>query len=55
MTNKEIQDLLESQRKYYRSGATLSVKFRVEQLKKLYATVEKYQTEINDALKSDIG
>ena len=55
MTNKEIQDLLESQRKYYRSGATLSVKFRVEQLKKLYATVEKYQTEINDALKSDLG
>ena len=55
MTNQEIQVLLEKQRTYYRSGATISVKFRIEQLKKLYATVKKYQTEINDALKSDLG
>ena len=55
MTNQEIQSLLERQRAYYRSGATIPVKFRVEQLKKLYATVKKYQTEINDALTSDLG
>ena len=55
MLEKEIQELLEKQRAYYRSGATLPVKFRVEQLKKLYATVKKYQDEINDALKSDLG
>ena len=55
MLEKEIQELLEKQRAYYRSGATLPVKFRVEQLKKLYATVKKYQNEINDALKSDLG
>lgn len=55
MTNQEIQSLLEKQRKYYRSGATIPVKFRIEQLKKLYATVKKYQTEINDALTSDLG
>ena len=55
MTSQEIQALLEKQRAYYRSGATISVKFRIEQLKKLYATVKKYQTEINDALKSDLG
>lgn len=55
MTNQEIQALLEKQREYYRSGATIPVKFRVEQLKKLYSTVKKYQTEINDALKSDLG
>ena len=55
MTKEEIQALLERQRRYYRSGATLPVSFRVGQLKKLYATVQKYETEINDALKSDLG
>ena len=33
----------------------MSVRFRIEQLKKLYQTVKKYQNEINDALKSDLG
>jgi len=55
MTSQEIQALLEKQRAYYRSGATIPVKFRVDQLRKLYETVKKYQNEINDALKSDLG
>ena len=55
MTSAEIQSILEMQRKYYRSGATIPVKFRIEQLKKLYATVKKYETEVNDALKADLG
>lgn len=55
MTGEQINNLLEKQRKYYKSGATIPVKFRIEQLKKLYATVKKYQTEINDALTADLG
>ncbi len=55
MTNQEIQHLLEKQRNYYKSGVTIPVKFRIEQLKKLYATVKKYQTRVNDALQSDLG
>ena len=55
MTKEQIQGLLEKQRAYYRSGATIPVKFRIEQLKKLYAAVKKYQTEINDALTADLG
>ena len=55
MTHQEIQRLLEKQKAYYHSGATIPVNFRIEQLKKLYAAVEKYQTEINDALQSDLG
>ena len=55
MTNQEIQSLLEKQRAYYRSGVTIPVKFRIEQLRKLYETVKKYQNEINDALTSDLG
>ena len=55
MTGQEIQALLESQRAFYRSGATLSVSFRREQLKKLYGAIKKYEADINDALKSDLG
>ncbi len=55
MTHEEIQNLLERQREYYKSGATISVKFRVEQLKKLYAAVKKYQNDITDALTADLG
>ena len=55
MTNEQIKSLLERQRAYYRSGVTVPVKFRVEQLKKLYSTVKKYQNEVNEALKTDLG
>ena len=55
MTGQEIQNLVEKQRAYFRSGATIPVSFRIEQLKKLYATVKKYQNEINDALTADLG
>ena len=55
MTNQEIQALLEKQRAYYRTGATIPVAFRIAQLKKLYAAVKKYETDINDALKADLG
>ncbi len=55
MTQQEICALLEKQRAYYQSGATIPVRFRLEQLKTLYAAVKKYQTEINDALTADLG
>ncbi len=55
MTNEQIKSLLDKQREYYAGGATIPVKFRIEQLKKLYAVIKKYQTEINAALTSDLG
>ena len=55
MTAEQIKCLLEKQRKYYKSGATIPVKFRIEQLKKLYQTVKKYQNQVNDALTADLG
>ena len=55
MNNEQINGILEKQRKYFQSGVTIPVKFRIEQLKKLYGTVKKYQNEINDALKTDLG
>ncbi|MBQ7822309.1 MAG: aldehyde dehydrogenase [Clostridia bacterium] len=55
MSEKNIDRILECQREYYHSGATLPVKFRIEMLKKLYNTVKKYEKEICDALTSDLG
>lgn len=50
-----IHEILEGQRHYFRSGATLPVKFRVAMLKKLYAGVQKFQAEIQTALQKDLG
>lgn len=55
MTRQDIQALLAKQRKYYKSGITISVDFRIQQLKKLYKTIQKYQNEVNEALKTDLG
>ena len=55
MTNQQISSLLDKQRNYYKSGATIPAAFRIAQLKKLYATIKKYETEVNDALKADLG
>ena len=53
--NGNIDGILESQREYFKSGATLSVKFRVEMLKKLYAAIKAHENEIEAALKADLG
>ena len=50
-----IDQILESQKKYFRSGATLPVDFRIAMLKKLYQTIKKYENEIGEALTKDLG
>lgn len=55
MTSENIKKILETQKKYYKRGVTIPVKFRIAQLKKLYAIVKKYEQEVNDALKKDLG
>lgn len=55
MTEQEIKALLEGQRAFFRSGATLSARFRVNQLKRLYASVKAHSDEISHALKEDLG
>ena len=50
-----IQSILKRQRDFFHSGGTLNVKFRKEQLKKLYAAVKKYEPQIHAALKEDLG
>ena len=55
MTSEQIQALLSTQRAYSRSGATLPVSFRIQQLKKLYAAIKAYQPQIVEALTADLG
>ena len=55
MTASEIQALLEKQREYFLSGATIPVEFRIAQLKKLYDAVKSREKEIGAALTADLG
>ena len=51
----ELDVILQQQRDFFLSGATLSVEFRLKMLKRLYAAVKKYEPEIAAALRKDLG
>ncbi|MDO5345869.1 MAG: aldehyde dehydrogenase [Lachnospiraceae bacterium] len=55
MTENEISLILERQRAYFASGATLPVKNRLEALKRLRAAILTHEKEIHAALKKDLG
>ena len=55
MTEQAIDRLLEKQRAYFQSGATLKVEFRIEKLKALYKAIENHRAEISKALTEDLG
>ena len=55
MTEQEIRTILSRQREYFATGATLSRKFRAEQLGKLKASLQHHEAELNDALQQDLG
>ena len=55
LDSKGIDEILEKQRRYFQSGATLDVSKRILWLKKLKETIKKYEKEILAALKSDLG
>ena len=51
----KFEALLEAQREFFHTGATLPVPFRVEMLKRLRSAVAKHEEEIARALKEDLG
>lgn len=55
MTELEVKNIINLQRKYFFTGATLDVNFRIQALKKLKACIIKHEDKINAALKSDLG
>lgn len=55
MTKAEISQLVEIQRKYFQTGATLPLQKRRETLKKLKKALIENEARINEALRSDLG
>lgn len=51
----KIQEVVEMQRQYFRSGITLSFEFRIDALEMLLETIKKHETKIIKALKDDLG
>ena len=55
MNENEIRLLVEKQRDYFRTGATLNASFRINALKRLRDSIQKNEAEITDALRKDLG
>ena len=53
--NIDIKVIIKKQRKYFSEGNTLSIKFRLEMLKKLYEAVKSHEQDICKALNADLG
>ncbi|MBQ9468038.1 MAG: aldehyde dehydrogenase family protein [Clostridia bacterium] len=54
-TKESIQKVVEKQRAFFRSGRTLDVKWRIEQLKKLKKAVLDHEESLKEALYEDLG
>ena len=55
MDTRDIDRLLAGQRRYFLSGATLPVTFRVQMLRRLRDAVQAHEAEIAQALTADLG
>ena len=51
----DIRQIVSKQRDYFRTGQTLDVKWRIEQLKRLRRAVLAYEQEFEQALAEDLG
>ena len=55
LTNERIAEIVAAQRRFFRTGETLPVSWRIKQLKRLKAAVIEHQQEFIDALAADLG
>lgn len=53
--NEKIHSIVERQRAFFKTGTTLDIKWRVDQLIRLKIAVQTYQEEIERALHEDLG
>lgn len=54
-TKESIHETVEAQRRFFRTGATLDVPFRIDALKKLKAALLERQAALTEALRLDLG
>lgn len=50
-----IEQIVDAQRKYFSTGKTFDIKYRLEALDKLKASIKKHEAELLDAIKQDLG
>ncbi len=55
MLDEKIKEVVEKQRNYFATGNTLDYTFRKDKLIKLKAVIKKYEEQIFEALKKDLG
>ncbi len=55
MNLAELQNIINNQETFFRSGATLDIGFRIKALTKLRGLLKEYDQEINEALRLDLG
>ncbi len=55
MNSTEIQQLIDKQEKFFQSGVTMDIGFRLKALRKLRSLLMEYETELNEALRLDLG
>ena len=55
LSEDKIRQIVEKQRAFFRTGKTLDVSWRIEQLKKLKAAVIAHEEEFEEALRKDLG
>ena len=53
-TTEKIISIAQAQKEFFRSGATLDVRFRKDMLKKLLEAMEKWESKLADALWTDL-
>lgn len=51
----EIEKLVNAQKAYFATGATIPISYRLEKLKALKASITAHETDIANALKKDLG
>lgn len=50
-----IEPIVEAQRKFFSTGKTLDIKFRIEALDMLKETIRTHETELLEAIRTDLG
>ena len=55
MNESEIRQIVEKQRAYFYTGATLPLEGRIRALKKLRTYIREHEAELNQAIREDLG
>ena len=55
MNQEQIQQLVQTPRSFFETGATLSVDYRIDALKKLRSALAEKEAQIAEAIRADLG